>query len=292
VIVAMFQRVMRSRPLILALLAAAGGLLAGAAGCNNPGGPGGNLFGLGQKQGERWTIRCVRIHGPGHARQAEVLAQALRKVPQLSARNVRVVADAESSTLYYGEYYKVASPTTGLLAFPEEYQRDIELIRSLSYDQTSTPFFTAQPELMDSGPVLGHSEWDIANARGTHTLMVAVFYNTPTFAQRREAAEEYVKLLREEGFTAYYCHEPVKSFVFVGDFTAEDIIRTPEGPRLGPRVEQLIARREEEFRWFTENGHQLKYRGPDGRMAPARSELIPVAREDRRGSPAGPVFPE
>lgn len=289
---AMLKRVISIRRLLLALFIAAGGLLAAGVSCNNPGGSGGNLLGLGQKKGDRWTIRCVRISGRGHAQQAEALAQALRQVPQLRAKDVRVVADDQGSTIYYGEYYKVASPTTGLLAFPEQYQRDIELIRSLSYNRTSTPFFTAQPELMDSGPVLGHPEWDVMNAQGTHTLMIGVFYNTPTFSQRRETAEEYVKLLRDEGFKAYYYHEPVKSFVFVGDFTADDIVRTPEGPRFGPRVEQLIARREEEFRHFTENGHQLNYRAADGRMVPALSELVPLPRHDKPVSEAGPVFPE
>ncbi len=241
-------------------------------GCQNSQRPAGSLFGP-SADSERWTIRCRRCEEPDHVQQAETLANMLRKVKQLDPKKVRVATDATGSTIYYGEYRRVASSNSGELAFPPEFQRDVELIRSLAYDSASVPpFFTAQPEAMDSGPVTGHPEWDARNAPSTHSLLVGVFYNTPTFSQRKEAAEQYVEILRKDGFPAYYYHEQVKSFVFVGDFTAADIVQTPEGPKPGPRVEQMIARREAEFRHFTENGFIRKH------IEGAGHEVIPLTQ--------------
>ncbi|MBI4580778.1 MAG: hypothetical protein HY718_13810 [Planctomycetes bacterium] len=236
-----------------------------------------SIFGGGDS--ERWTIRCCRVESPGHAQEAGTLATMLRQVKQLNPKLVRVATDATGSTIYYGEYRRVESKATGQLVFPPEYQRDVEFIRALSYDGVSTPFFTAQPESVDAGPPSAHPEWEATNAKGTHSLLIAVFYNTPTFSERKQAAEQYVELLRQDGFAAYYYHEPVKSFAFVGDFTTTDIVRTPEGPRPGPRVEQMIARREEEFRHFTENGHLRKHLDGSGRETVPFSQVVPMPRK-------------
>jgi len=265
----------------IVLAACAAAVLTGwlvTAGCRNTGGNSVNIF-TQAADSERWSIRCRHIEDPGHPRQAELLADMLRKVKQLDPKAVRVASDATGSTVYYGQYRRVPSAVTGQLAFPPEFQKDIELIRSLSYDGVSTPFFTAQPELVYSGPPSRHPEWEATNAKGTHSLLIAVFYNTPTFKQRHEVAEQYVELLRQDGFPAYYYHEPVKSFVFVGDFTAADIIATPEGPRPGPRVEQMIARRPEEFRQFTENGHIRKFIQGNKSIAPP-TRLVPMPSKD------------
>jgi len=249
-----------------------------SAGCEGTGQTGGgpSLFSP-ANQGERWTICCRRLSAPGHAQAAEMLGTMLRQVKQLNPQAVRVVTGPIESAVYYGEYRRVpARPGSDDLAFPPEYQRDIALIRSLT-DGVSTPFLAAQPELIESpGARSEHPEWEATNAKGTHSLLIAVFYNTENFQQRKEVAEQYVSMLREEGFPAYYYHEPVKSFVFVGDFTEQDVIITPEGRKPGPRVEQLIARREEEFRYFTQNGHIIKYIEGPGREISPPSQIVPL----------------
>ncbi len=246
-------------------LAAAVGML--CAGCENRPGQPVSLFNSGADS-ERWTIRCCRVNEAGHVQQGDTLVKMLKQVKQLKPDQVRVVSDALATTVYYGEYRRVASSTADQLVFSPEFLRDIEFIRSLSYGATS-PFMSAQPELIQSATASKHPEWEATRSAGTHSLLVAIFYNTPTFSERREAAEQYVEILRQDGFAAYYYHEPVKSFVFVGDFTAQDMIKTPEGFRPGPRVEQMIARREDEFRHATENGHYRKsIEGPGQAVIP------------------------
>lgn len=267
--------------LVLALLAGTGlSIWFITAGCQDTGGAGGGarLFGAGSGS-EKWTIRCRRIDTPDHAREAETLANMLRQVKQLDPKAVRVSTEDTGSNIYYGEYKRVPTAAgSDQLTFPPEFQRDLSLIRSLS-DGISAPFLSAQAELVGSGAVSEHPEWEATNAPGTHSLLIGVFYNTEGFQQRKEVAEQYVSMLREDGFTAYYYHEPIKSFVFVGDFTEADLVRTPEGLKPGPRVEQLIARREAEFRHFTENGHIRKYYEGPGREVAPFTQVVPVPRK-------------
>jgi hypothetical protein len=258
------------------------GALAGLSisGCQDSGraGAGPSLFGPAVDT-EKWTIRCCRLETPDHVRQAEMLANMLRKVSQLEARKVRVSSDATGSTIYYGEYHRVSSPTSGQLVFPPKFQQHIEFIRTLSSAGIGVPFFGAQPELVESATPSAHPEWEVSNAKSTHSLRIGMFYNTPTFTERKQAAEQYVALLRQDGFPAYYYHEPVKSYVFVGDFTASDRILTPEGYRPSQRVEQMIARRADEFRTFSENGFtRLSIEG--NRKTAPLSEVVEIPRKD------------
>lgn len=257
------------------------GVIAGFAlqGCQNGGRPtaGPSLFAPSANV-EKWTIRCCRVETPDHLQRANILADMLKKVPQIDARKVRVTSDDIGSTIYYGEYRRVTSPTTGQLVFPPEFQQHIEFIRTLSAAGMGTPFFGAQPELIEPDIPSAHPEWEATNAKATHSLRIAMFYNTPTFTERKQAAEQYVEILRSEGYTAYYHHEPVKSYVYVGDFAENDIIVAPEGLRPGPRVEQMIARRADEFRNFTENGH-IRHSIEGNRRTAPLSEVLPLPRK-------------
>lgn len=262
--------------LVVAALATVWFITAGCDGTGRSAGPG--LFGPAGDP-EKWAIRCLRLEGPDHAQTAEALAGMLRQVKELNARAVRVSSDETGSSVLYGEYRRVpAGRGSDQLVFPPDYQRDIALIRSLT-NGLSTPFLGAEPQLVDSGRQSERPEWEATRASATHSLLVAVFYNTEGFQQRKEVAEQYTAMLREEGFTAYYYHEQVKSFVFVGDFNASDVVLTPEGPRPGPRVEQLIARREAEFRYFTQNGHIHKVvEGPDRLISPP-TQVVRLPKE-------------
>lgn len=252
-------------------------VLLAAAGCNGLATGGGRgLLGPKQQASERWTIRCRRFEDPQHEQRARRLADMLGNVKGLQAQKLHVATDAVGSTIYYGQYTRVPSPETGAWAFPPELKRDMDLIQRVVISE-QMPFAFAFPEVMDKAAAAGSGQWHVSRASGTHTLLVARFYNTPTFNQRTEVAEQYVRQLREEGFPAYYEHQQVRSLVFVGDFEESDLIRTPDGGwALGPRVEQLITRNEEAFRYILDNGHLLKRRTADGQVAPPASYLVPV----------------
>ena len=249
-------------------------VLAGV-GCESPGNTGGSLVNLGGGSGENWTLRCLHTEGPDHLVQANLLADQLRKVEGLKASKVRTVNTSSGSTIYYGQYVKVASRETGRLVFPPDYLRDLALIQRTAYNGVQV-FRYAKPELLETVAATGLEQWDVSNAKSKYTLQVGVFYNTPTFQERKQAAEQYVKLLRQDGFAAYFRHEPARSFVFVGDFDDSDVLKTDAGYQFGPRVEQLIKQREEEFRYMLENGYRIRKKTPDGQMILPPSVLIPV----------------
>ena len=255
--------------------------LAAGPACDSTGGSGEGLLSGGwggADNREKWTIRCLRAEGPNHEAQCRQLADMLRLVKDLNSRKVRVVTDATGTTIYYGEYVKVPQRGSSVLVFPPEFQRDIGLIRQLGIGQQPV-FSGAKPELIEASETPGRKDWDVANAKGTYTLQIGVFYNTPTFHQRKWAAEEYVRILRQEGFHAYYRHQPGRSFVFVGDFDDSDLIGTPPDVKFGPRIEQLIAQREQEFRYMLENAHPVKHGDGTGRMVVPPSILVPVPRD-------------
>ncbi|MHC4442483.1 MAG: SPOR domain-containing protein [Planctomycetota bacterium] len=255
-------------------------LLINTIGCNGWGGGGIDLFKHSQDT-ERWTINCCRADAvkiPNHQLYCRALADNLKQVKGISPRDVRVVTDNSGSTIYYGNYAKVASRKTGRLVFPSKFQKDIELVRRLSY-KNSTPFFGAHPEPLDLQSDTTNSIWEVSNCKGKYTLQIAIFYNTPTFSKRKEAAEKYVKILRDEGYRAYFEHQIVRSHVYVGDFNESDIIRLKGRQwKPGPSVEKFIARKPEEFKYMYINGHLFKQPGIDGKMVPPPSFLVPVPR--------------
>ncbi len=230
---------------------------------------------------EQWSINCLRSTAPNHAELCNGLAEYLRKTSGLDPRLVRVQTDGLGSTIYYGQYSRV-SGAGGQLVFPPKMQEDMERIRRLTYGQAA-PFALAAPELRDASVSTGVEEFHVSKAyktkgEGTMTLLVAVFYNTETFKQRREVAEQYLQQLRSEGVEAYIFHEPVKSYVCVGSFGKDALVLLPGGAwRFGKEVEDLIkARPGDEFAFLTENGHRQRRTAPDGSFAFAVSQLIRV----------------
>ncbi|UCG31944.1 MAG: hypothetical protein JSU68_09790 [Phycisphaerales bacterium] len=187
-----------------------------------------------QSEGEAWTILCLETYGPEGREPTELLADALRKAQGLEPDSVRLVHDGESHRLYYGTYYRHRDADTGEYRIPPELRRDMSYIRQLATGQTY-PFLHCLPVPRDSGP-LGPPEWDLRRAPGDFTLLVAVYSDMP---ERREAAIEHVRLLREEGEEAYYYHHLSKSHVCVGSFV--DSSADPFGGAV-PRIDDPACR--------------------------------------------------
>ena len=251
-------------------------LLAGI-GCTGPSG-GGGWLNSGDKSGEQWTIRCLSSNAPEHAQLCNNLAGTLRRTEGIRPSDVRVESGATVSRICYGEYARTRSSRTGELSFPSKMQKDLEFIRSLGMGNQK-PFDLAVPQPIAAGPVTARHKWDVRKIRGTDklTLLIAVFYNTPTFDQRKEAAEQYVQLLRDDGCDAYLLHEELKSYVSVGSFDRSQLVQQPDGRWwYGDEVEASINSRPEEFKYLTENGHRMRHYAPDGQPMLAPSQLVPV----------------
>ena len=255
-----------------------GALLLGS-GCDTVGNSGGAWTAQPGPGAEKWTINCLRSSAPNHVELCNGLADLLRKTNGIDPKAVRVQSDALGSTIYYGEYTRVPG-AGGQLVFPPKMQQDIERIRLLTYNQT-LPFGLAAPESLGGDAAGGgQGQYNLTTARGKYSLLIAVFYNTPTFNQRREVAEQYTQQLRSEGVEAYVFHELVKSYVFVGSFGADALTPLPNGTwQVSKEVQDFAAARAgEEFLYLMENGYRQKRLGPDGESVLVPSQLMPVPR--------------
>jgi hypothetical protein len=214
-------------------------------------------------QGEEWTILCLEARDQDRVRNVDALLSAIRQVNGLDARKARAMHEERVSRIYYGSYYRKLDPGQQREGFGPEVQQDLLLIRSLAAG-TTYPFAGARL-VPTPTPDVGRPEWQLRRCPGAYTLHVGVFYDTPTFSQRKEAAVQWVEQLRADGIEAYYYHGEVRSGVTVGHFGEEDVIREQTGPnratfntrtRYSARVDAF--RKQELFRYNLENGCKVK----------------------------------
>lgn len=246
----------RRRSAVTAALTACSTLLL-MGGCqNNP-----------REPGQPWTIHVTTIGGPDQFERTEQIAESLKSVPDLDADKLQVIHDGDGGQIYYGSYERYWDPATEAWQFEPDPHPDLALIQSLTYDGRTRPFQTAMLQ-EEAGSVGGDPEWEASRADGHWALQVAVFYNTETFQQRRQAAVQYCEILRERGLEAYYHHGTQMSTVVLGAFP-EDAMQTVQGERqvapgrrlsrseaviVHPRLKAL----REQFPHTLENGHRVR----------------------------------
>lgn len=181
---------------------------------------------------EFWAIRCVALDGADRAREAKRYADALRKVKGLTPELVTIHEAQRESVVYYGRYQKAFSFTNQPNYRPDP-KKDLELIRSLSLqargaDGAARDIWPFQMATVEALPKVSDlARWELRQAAGKYSLQVGVFYNTEGMTRRQEAAEEYCKLLRQQGEEAFFHHGASMSIVTLGSF-GEDAIRTEQ----------------------------------------------------------------
>ena len=84
----------------------------------------------------------------------------------------------------------------------------------------------------------GPPEWNLRNAKGAYTLVIATFYDVPdaNYFGRKANAVEYCRQLRQGGQEAYYLHGPVVSSVTIGTFPESALGMANIGGRLIPEI--------------------------------------------------------
>jgi hypothetical protein len=177
-----------------------------------------------------WSIRCVDVRGENRKTMANKYAAELREVKGIKRELVQVMEQADTSSIFYGKYKRLYDTKKKTERYRPDPIPDLNLIRSLSVtipDETghpaqAYPFYLATLDTLPGGRP-SHPEWDISNAHGYWSLQVAVFYNINEFRERKSAAEQYCKMLRDKGEEAYVHHGSDKSSVCIGAFPKEAI---------------------------------------------------------------------
>lgn len=191
-----------------------------------------------------WAIRCVTVSGPNRFRSAARYADGLKQVARLNPNLVQVFDENAESTVYYGRYRRTYDARRKRDKYKPDPLKDLALIRELSFpsnDRSSGsaylwPFHLATVASLPSARP-GAGRWNLSNAPGYYSLQIGVFYNTDGFHQRRLAAEQYCRSLREDdGVQAYYFHGPAMSIVCVGAFDKSAIDSVEQTDPLTGRV--------------------------------------------------------
>ena len=240
-------------------------------GCANGDGSGGGLGGLlGRKadgSGDRYSILLMRVKGPKHIADARHYEEQTKK--QARWEDVYVVHKDKHSLLFRGNYTSVKQA--------EKYLRQAKDFVS---KVNMKPFGQAMTVPLPGKP-LGPPEWNIENVKCDCTVLIATFHNTDRIFERKKAAVETCRWLRERGWDAYYHHDLTDSGVMIGRFdrsVAKMITKPGHPPELmviSPKVKAI----QKEFPQLVVNGAQELIPFKDSKTGrvhkvPVRTKLI------------------
>ncbi len=271
------------RSVVVSMLAL---LLAGCA----PDGSGGSWL---EPQGERWTIECLELYGATAQQDAEAIADALRNTRGIDSKKVWVLAEPDRALIYYGTYYFKSNEASGQREIPPQITRDRLMLKELADDQ-GRRFFLDSRMVPYPAPDVGNPAWDLRRAQGIYTLQVAVYFNTASMRDRKKAAAEKTRQLREQGYEAYYYHDVAQSMVTVGTFGEDALVDsskrfiTPEGEEVPVRRAYVDSYSREvrdlqkrpECKYNLTNDDIWYGRGKGGESVPVRSMLVRIPAEE------------
>lgn len=192
-----------------------------------------------------WAIRCIDFSGQDRTRAAAGYVDALREVEGLDPDLISVYEESGTTTIYYGRYKRSWNARENRDVFKPNHLDDLDTIRWLAFSgpdpatggtKQYLPFARATMAALPAESRVPEN-WELSGASGTYSLQVGVFYDSEQMRSRRYAAEEYCKLLRDQGEEAYYHHGDTMSIVTIGSFPASAIEQRKREDALSGRVE-------------------------------------------------------
>lgn len=156
---------------------------------------------------EHYTILLETFVGEGHAQQAE--RYRVETAKHTGWQGLSVVDKKDHSELYWGNYRSLA-----------EADKNLKLAKAFMAPAGGYKLYVKAMVVPLEEPDVGRPEYDLANAQGYYTVLVAVFYDVPeaNYYNRKQNAVDYCQQLRGRFQEAYYYHDPTRSAVTVGRF--------------------------------------------------------------------------
>ncbi|MEM1027511.1 MAG: hypothetical protein AAGJ38_05455 [Planctomycetota bacterium] len=172
-------------------------------------------------------------------------------------------------SIYAGRYSRIDDPSATKL---------VHQVRTLERSEDDAPFADAQVvQLAGVDAFMGDDPYDLRTYSGEYEYSVQVgFFDVQYKGDRRAAAEEWVRQLRdEENERAFYYHGPHRSMVTVGLFTRRDMVRknNPRGGWLdvpGPDIESV----REKYPHNLGNGLTLRQKNKAGEDLGEQSSFV------------------
>ncbi len=192
-----------------------------AAGCQ----PGEGLSLGGNNAGEdEYTLMLIMLNGPDHVAMADLYLERTKQFTNWAG--LYVVNKDDSSTLYWGRY-RTREAAMNNLRTAKEYVAPA----------SKQKIYQMAAIVPLPGKDIGPAEWNLKNADGEHTVLVAVFQDLPpqNYYGRKARAVDLCKQLRAQGTEAYFFHDTSRSGVTIGMFS-EKAMQTRRVERKHPQT--------------------------------------------------------
>jgi len=219
---------------------------AGLAGCDKAKLSSGGLSGqVAADKDAGYTILLYVVSSADH--QARSLSYKDQTERQTGWPGMFVVHKDTHSELYWGKYV-TGTKAAGDLLQAKRYRTPAGIA---PYAQAIiVPLPGSQP---------GPPEWNLRNAKGAYTVVIATFYDVPEakYFGRKKNAIAYCKQLRESGEEAYYLHGPANSSVTIGTFNDSAVrMVTSQGQRRPEVHDARILAIQKRFPSLAVNGRE------------------------------------
>jgi hypothetical protein len=158
---------------------------------------------------DEYTLLLMTLTGPDHVNLADLYLQRTKQYTRWD--NLYVVNKDDSSVLYWGRYRT-----------RQDAMKNLQTAKEYVAPATKQHIFRMATVVPLPGKDVGPPEWNLKNAEGDYTVLVAVFQNLPqrNYFGRKNRAVELCRKLRERGQEAYYFHDIARSGVTIGTFPA------------------------------------------------------------------------
>lgn len=206
---------------------------------------------------DEYTILLVTFKSSDHVSRALFYKDQVEKTCQWE--DLYIVHKQGQSELYWGKYRTQDAAKNNWRTAKQIKTSNVGLL------------FPRAMIVPIAGKEMGPPEYDLSNAKGYWTVLVAIFTDDPKSnvvgRKRMKAAVEYCKWLRDRGFEAYYSHNLGRSQVTVGSFPDSAITLDDSETKTQKRVVKQVIRDPEMRRILTLNDPPLKYLAVNGFQA-------------------------
>jgi hypothetical protein len=185
-------------------------------------------------KGAQYTIFCGRVQGDAHVERANRIKTDL--ITKTALRDFYVVHEDGQSLLYYGYYRTFNDPADKKET--SRAQADLKRLKTMEMDGNRL-FAGAVFVDLEAPDPQAPPEWNLVNARGTWSLQIAAYKDSPL---RKEAAVEAVREARKQGIEAYYYHGETVSSVCVGAWPEQAVrVHDAASSKVNPYDNILVA---------------------------------------------------
>ncbi len=210
--------------------------------------------------GQGWAIEVTQITGSTRHDAARELVKQLRTGSGLSDLWIEDLNN--TATIYHGRFKQASDP--GI-------RNALAAVQQIEMDGVQ-PFANSQlVPLVGQGRAIA-DPFDLRQFIGYYSLQIG-FYDAAYNGDFREAAEQAIRILREDGHDAYYYHGPHRSILAIGVFSYEQaFVRAGTTDTYAPQIRAL----QKQFPFNMGNGSTIIQKKDGVNIGEQKSSLIRV----------------